>query len=152
MDTSNWAIKYNCNALFSNIDRNDTTYIGVYKNLDDLIDYLNTKSNIVAFVWHTNDLEYESWQGKAYALTEKNLLEKNIVNNNSWKQEMNVVSAIRIHKNQNRYLYNCFTKEHVSKILNHILITSKTLFVGLMFTTSYFHINKELTHYNITRI
>mgnify|MGYP001473853668 CR=1 FL=1 len=154
ISNKNWAIKKNVNAVFSKLNRDDKCFIGNYITLDDLLTDLEDKKDIIVFIWHNQELQYQPWRGKAYGLTFKDLKEKDIENNNLWKEETNVISGIKVMNYdalaKQRTLNEILCKNYICKqltinnILNSILVLSKISFTLLVFSTSYITLSKDI--------
>lgn len=158
-NVKNWVIKNNCNALFSKLNNENDFYLNTFETLDEFIIEIEKRNDIFVFVWHTQDLEYENWRGKGYILTLNDLNNLNILNNNKWTEENNVISGIRLNFSNNNInikdlLFNnrVCKKITIKNTLNVIHFISKGLFTPLIFLTSYTTISNEISKYNITRI
>lgn len=157
-NTINWVIKNNCNAIYSKLKNNTDFYLGKYDTLDEFLEVINQKNDIIAFVWHSQELNISEWRGKGFILTEKDLKELNIMNNNEWSNEDNVISGIKIMNHSNINFYKILCENKICKkitfknLLNTFNIFSKISFTGLVFLTSYTTISNEISKYNITKI
>lgn len=154
----NWVIKKNCNAIYSKLQNITDFYLGKYDTLEEFIDVINKRNDIIAFVWHTQELEVPEWRGKGYILTENDLKKLNITNNNEWCDEDNVISGIKIMNSSSINIRKMLCENRLCKkltiqnLLHSLYVISKMSFTTLVLLTSYTTISTEISKYNITRI
>ena len=86
----------NKNAVHSRIKSVDDCFIGNFKYVSDLNDYLDRHKHFHCFTWHKPDHDNKKWAGKAYAWTKDQCIMKQRLNSASWPSEQKVISGLRI--------------------------------------------------------
>ena len=97
----NWDI-YKKNMIHSRVSHYNENYIGTYKHLNDVINYLKQHPNKIYFGWHTDTHSNPKWRGRAYAWDINTCRMKGRLNPSSWPAEHNVISGMFKRSNKNK--------------------------------------------------
>ena len=92
-DNKNWIFLENKNMVHSRLSSVDDCFIGEYKFLSDLIEYLNNNKNIVYFTWHNCSHHNKKWKYRAYGWTQDMCIKKQKTEITKWPYEKNVLSG-----------------------------------------------------------
>ena len=113
-NSTNWKIIDKSNMVHSNLSSVDDCFIGDFKDIIDVLDYLEKNNEIKYFSWHKYIHPNKRWLGKAYGLTEDAYIKKNIKEYKLWTKDSNVISGYKLD-----HVINSNIKKKSEIIINH---------------------------------
>ena len=113
-EDDDWDIYNGKNMVHSKISHYNENYIGTFKYLSDILNYLKQHPNKVYFCWHNDKHLKSKWRGRAYAWDLDTCKLKKRLNPEIWPMENNVVSGMLKNNTSGiKKTYNTDTKDNI---------------------------------------
>lgn len=93
-DNKDWDIYYEKNMVHCKISHYNEHYLGTFKYLSDILNYLKQHPSKVYFCWHNDKHSNPKWRGRVYAWDVNTCKLKKRVNPVIWPHENNVISGM----------------------------------------------------------